>query len=441
MSSCTGGKSDNEKLDLDDLKVSFPGKFTYKDLHKLGFIEFEHAEENDLTEPVLELFCNWKDLNGDERVVLDPVLRLASMMIRSSASVRFIHNVMYGKRTYLRTESMLSKCAIYELALPPCYSRKTFDQFVDGLDDLQRLVKWNVADLPEGIAAETITIFEEPRPFRGCGIDIKWGFSTNIVVERKVFQSLHELQLCAQSTSDKTTRNEVSVRSHKLRLQYWLAVTLCHELVHAINQAVSEDREPFYGNQKYAELGYAWENDCLGGRLMSLRGFRGPDPFITVKWPSLNLIPPEDSEETGRGHPKGSATQYYVPMDYMAHIQRQQTWDAYASPDQAPLNALYIPKLVGVQSHDKKQKMFDPLWRRAESSEGRWPGGRHGRVWRAAYLKERVADSITVEESSELSLLLERTPTSPDSVSHTVVSSLTDAVERLICDISMSKNT
>ena len=40
-----------------------------------------------------------------------------------------------------------------------------------------------------------------------------------------------------------------------------------------------------------------------------------------------------------------------------------------------------------------------------------------------------MADSISVEGSLELSWLLERTPTSPDSISHTVTSSLTDAVE------------
>ena len=208
-----------------------------------------------------------------------------------------------------------------------------------------------------------------------------------------------------------------------LRLHFWIAITLCHELIHAINHATSDNREPFYGNQNYAELGYAWENAVFGGRVLAPRRFDGHFPFTMVKWPSLALTPDDDSDETTRGYAKGSATYYYVPMDHMARIQQQETWDAYGSPDRAPLDTLHIPKRVGVQLHDPAQETVDPLWRRSESSEGRWPGrGRHARVWRVAYLRKLVLHgnntTATVDSSgpSPPPPLLGRMPTSPDRV-------------------------
>ena len=122
--------------------------------------------------------------------------------MRSSASVQFIHNVLYGEREYLKEESISANCEIYELKAPPCYTRETFDQFMEGLDDLEGLATWNFANLPEGTAAETLPDLAEPRIFQGSMLDWKAGYCSIITAGTKVFDVLKKLHTRTPPTRD-----------------------------------------------------------------------------------------------------------------------------------------------------------------------------------------------------------------------------------------------
>lgn len=74
-----------------------------------------------------------------------------------------------------------------------------------------------------------------------------------------------------------------------LRQQFFLANTTMHELAHAMNNAQKGDRherEPFVGDQRRAELGYAWEAFVHGGRTAQIHETRSCDCGLYFgSWP------------------------------------------------------------------------------------------------------------------------------------------------------------
>ncbi|KAL9107475.1 MAG: hypothetical protein Q9187_008424, partial [Circinaria calcarea] len=84
-----------------------------------------------------------------------------------------------------------------------------------------------------------------------------------------------------------------------------------------------------------------------------------------------------------RGLLKGSATYYYVSMDFIANLQKQSIWDQVANEgfDTDP-NVLKIPKQIGMRRPNRDLYGADPSWNKSESSEGEYEADSNNRVIR-----------------------------------------------------------
>lgn len=74
-----------------------------------------------------------------------------------------------------------------------------------------------------------------------------------------------------------------------LRQQWFFAVTAVHELAHAVNNAQMahiREAEPFFGGQRRAEVGYAWEQFVHRGQVSQIHTSRASDCGLSfAAWP------------------------------------------------------------------------------------------------------------------------------------------------------------
>lgn len=119
--------------------------------------------------------------------------------------------------------------------------------------------------------------------------------------------------LCDRITADQVGQGHFrwlpgsDTASGKVRTTFLLAVTLVHELCHAIvichtpcdpATGLPPDNavEPFYGDQRLAEIGYAWESHVFRGAIAPLEMSLSPAaPYGLERtdWPGSFRIPPE----------------------------------------------------------------------------------------------------------------------------------------------------
>lgn len=126
-----------------------------------------------------------------------------------------------------------------------------------------------------------------------------------------------------------------------------LAVTMVHELCHALENAVTlrlDDSEtyipePFYSDHRIAELGYAFERVLFGGVIEPLGYYQAaPYGLVITEWPGIaevgSEISPGVTNHSGsaeRGSPiKYGCTKfavYPIHMFYIAKFFTQEFWE------------------------------------------------------------------------------------------------------------------
>lgn len=136
-----------------------------------------------------------------------------------------------------------------------------------------------------------------------------------------------------------------------LRIQFLLAATICHEVIHALDLAVVTHTvfenhvfiEDYYCDQRLNELGYAWEVAVFGGVIAGMDFPTDYDtPIVVSNWPSLSGtdIALRIYDLTGL---KTSKLSYFVLMGQICDIQQQTFWDAPSNDT----NLLRLSKDVG----------------------------------------------------------------------------------------------
>lgn len=105
-------------------------------------------------------------------------------------------------------------------------------------------------------------------------------------------------------------------------------------------QAVGTD-EPFYKNERMAEIGNSWENRVFGGKI-SWSG-KPSDPLLVSKWPSFFT---SDDEFPRRGRERRTARRYVVSLHFIRNMHRQAFWDRVKRDH---TSVLYINKTIGVE--------------------------------------------------------------------------------------------
>ncbi|MCJ1291304.1 hypothetical protein MMC34_002847 [Xylographa carneopallida] len=176
-----------------------------------------------------------------------------------------------------------------------------------------------------------------------------------------------------------------------------MANMLGHEIAHAVNSAVRE-KEPsnaFWGHQRVAEPGRAWETEVYGGTLQWGKYLSPMAPLLSVKWPhwdaGIELL------WGTKRLPKGSRTLYVVPMLHIGLLSSQRFWDFYQGSRNRKL--LWCPRIIGIRQIYKRKK--DSSWDRKRSSESYEPDerGMVRRQWDIAYKEVQEWEDVGGEDN------------------------------------------
>ncbi|MCJ1263589.1 hypothetical protein MMC22_003459 [Lobaria immixta] len=363
---------------------------------RLGYVDYLKFRPNNLTRDISPVFryldeqdsSRWTRLSREEYQTMEPVCRLASAMIESPASLAFLHALMYNPRTEIVG---LSQRADY-----PCYEfcRSETSLIPDSQDPrlaLKRLapnIEWVLVDADEIAGCNGRTI-------------IKWVESAIVDNGRVGFQSKIKLKKSLVEDLSRLSR-QADKAIQTLSFQFFLAIIICHEVIHAINSAVDpalgmarrydmarraiKDRppglirhyEPFFEDQPESELGHCWENEVLGGNITRTK--TAEEPLLMCKWPNHRRTIASGGSRTPRraGH-KASHTFYIVPAHFIHSIQQQAFWDCL---DPVDAISLRVQKSTGIRRWLPPGTWKDADWDPSLSSEGDWSTDEQDWVYR-----------------------------------------------------------
>ena len=347
---------------------------------RLGYVDSLNFRPNTLTREISPVFRftdeqgmkkRWMQLSTEGYRVLEPVCRLASAMIESPASLAFLHDLLYSPRTEIASPS--------PRAGYPCYRfRHSESSLIPENEDprraLERLapnIEWSLEELPDADAKTKIN-------WEACRIRIvdngRMGFRSTIKVQKNLVGELDTLTSQGGNTCV------------ILSQQFFLATTLCHEIAHALNNAVDpalllafqsqvvsnhsppqriKPCEPFFQDESQAELGHCWEKQVLGG--IVIRGSAVNQPIWICKWPNPVL----EGQFLTPHHRKDTVTLYIVPAHFIHGIQQQEFWDRLDAI------SLRVQKMTGVRAlgyaKDEDGEKEEGEWPAEAASEGELP--------------------------------------------------------------------
>lgn len=343
-----------------------------EDWRRLGYGGIPGACRNTLTYKIHALF---RGLHSTYPII-EPVLRLASAILESPASMAFLYTILYSHRE--RDDQLSNQFNGECTVLWPLRGSETVirDKVSRALDKYSGFHEFLISTPPpnddwDGVTTKTdidCCITDDGRHGLGALTRIKTAYVTKL----------------AQLHTEGGNKLEI------LNLQFRMAVTLVHELAHAVNAAVdtnliplnneiiltgtasSKIYEPWYEDQRLAELGFAYENEVFGGAIQPLPNMK-PDPLSSIdsshpvfvqKWPGTV----SDVYPKRRGS-KLTMTMYLVSMHFIHNIQQQSFWDYHSS--YRDVSKLRVEKTIGVRIQSREPDI-DSTWDPESSSEGRW---------------------------------------------------------------------
>ena len=317
-----------------------------KDNFHHDYITHTGAVPNDLLNEIHSLFRHnrWLCLESIDYYRLTPVLRLASLMLQSPASLAYICALIDSPRVRL---DMTAPHDLYSFRRVEYDEVKTKARALDFLGKLTPHVYYRLHDrMPERetMMGETFRLHDEPPiimegfPCSGSRsfINLKPSYVECIrdLVERPVVHAFPE--------------PNPAVECDILRLRYTVALTLCHETIHACSMALSPQNvpEPFYEDDRLNELGYSWTQAVFGA---TPDGYGPKDlgsELEAAKFPSIFHMPTTERRQYNRRGPKKTSIIYCIPMQYISDIQQRAFWP------QGPggghdMKKLLIPKTFG----------------------------------------------------------------------------------------------
>lgn len=163
---------------------------------------------------------------------------------------------------------------------------------------------------------------------------------------------------------------------HRLRQNHILAITLLHELCHAIHIVQTKaDVEPFFEDHRQAELGFAWEQSVLNGVLLpvlkdattenarwGLQFNRWPEEWSKENSLMVDrLVKKSTDDPVLRASRRRWTTRYLVTMVYIQSLVTARKWEQIAKRGPQRLKMVKTYGLrVGVTGPE--------AWERAQSS-------------------------------------------------------------------------
>ena len=337
-------------------------RFSLEDLKNLGITDptsIPYAPNN-LTHPLNPVLTRWIGTIEPYHKLMIPVLRLASAMLDSPASVRLIHTILYGRRRYL----LESQTRMYELDGGTTPDETVRFQYYRGLQEINRTRSITLRLFFEhatGLEAKRKYCYTERNRELVCDFDggsllhkkdgnpsTIW-IAHDLIVRIQTYEDTNYSLMSVPGLETEALQNIYSMH----RLQFYMATLICHEAVRAINYAVSLDSiEPYFQNHPGNNLGYVWENEVLGGVLHLTEPKSALSTLCFAKPTAIQHSSETDSKTLPRvrkGVPNACISTYYlVSMDYIVAITHQDLW-TQVYRDWYNFELLHIPKHIGIK--------------------------------------------------------------------------------------------
>ncbi|KAL8893634.1 MAG: hypothetical protein Q9192_005072, partial [Flavoplaca navasiana] len=237
---------------------------------------------------------------------LVPVLQLASLMLESPASQRFIYSLLDANSHHALS---------FEDGRVDCH----FQRSNASDKKIQSTVKLTLEKLSKMITF----VLRKTLPGTGRG-----GLGLTTVTKDGDFIESYRIEILRTGFRE-TLKKDISL-AELHRERFVLAATLCHEVIHAIDGTIHENynRESeiwtwhYFESQTECEVGWAWEMEVFGAIRIGCNPMR--DPYMLQTLPSLKQYL-EELDFDGEQH-----ICYVHPMesvaDYMTRRQRQEYW-------------------------------------------------------------------------------------------------------------------
>lgn len=310
---------------------------------QLGYDDDVAGAGNDLTSPISPIFAYendglrlW-DIHPWQYELLKPTLRLASALLYSLGSCKFLCVVIYATCQAASADPrrrhwwVVSEQNVYGTISDWQQVMELTWRYLAG-----RINYASANDLPQNVRAD-------------CGLKSSFGEELRIEIRIKQDRLQHLLNLLVRYEP-----NDIRV----LYAQLDMAISLDHEIAHAIHFAkncYSPGRgpiEPFYENDRCVELGFAWTHQVLGGLL-------GPDLELSNEGAVRTLRPwatfdgTEDRNPATRADPPAAKVEWLADLHHILRLQRQEFWDKLP----IEMTACRFPELIGrVEFSDRRRE-------------------------------------------------------------------------------------
>jgi hypothetical protein len=281
---------------------------------RFGLLEDDSLPASNLTIAIHPIFGFF---NRNES--MKQMLRLASHLIAHDSVLTFFVPLLYG-RTLVSTEIGRYKSFLSDPLITASETKRK--RLIKGvrqaLRDLAHTIKFSYADPVGTVYARTLVGAILPYDTEICcsAFQQQRGVRIEIADRIKLFYR---------------DQYEASSKCAQFRQDFHLAVTLVHEIVHAVGVMRRGNLDEPYVRADYfeTEWGYAWENFMFGCVINPHSG----------KAPALNCLMRKVWADSKVAMKAGGKQYSDVSMSYIAQWFREKTWDVIAKngPSAIPL--------------------------------------------------------------------------------------------------------
>jgi hypothetical protein len=267
-----------ENTNVGGNQAEFYAGFTYEDMSQHGFIfpPYSESHPNKLKGQIHLIFrpSNWDSQEFYE--VMIPVFRLASNILQAPVSRVFIYNVFYAERRLLvELSNQLGREARRFNRIKAVPFSEVFTHTNDLLRSLSDFIefRWFDPSDPRISPYQVGYCGKNPRHLAWMADSSEpTGHASRISLNLEMVRTLTRIRnspgdsgssvskrflLNSPFTSVISTDRYAYFQSQILRLQFTMANSLCHELVHAFNNSITLGMgiaEPFFEDDRIAEL-------------------------------------------------------------------------------------------------------------------------------------------------------------------------------------------
>ena len=290
--------------------------------HAIGLDDLSVPAVNNLDCAIHPIFRldNFHDCPQYIYDILKPGLRLCTLFMTHRATSSFWHTLTFGDR--ISTANPLIKRIIKDVP----WSAQRADEYAAKLQSFADSLHFHFGLFPTPKHTMQYS-YASMHPIKDHLVG--WQAKPGEPCRRSRIRIHTDFYTTARKLSKLRTRDEAQV----LRFNFFFAVNLAHELAHFLWMSswstkrvdvyssgaevlgVEWDLEPYFNEQEFSELGAAFEVKVFGGRV---------EPICCRSDCAYGLTTSDQPNDT---HPHTTRTFYTIPMDYIAKMQQQSTWD------------------------------------------------------------------------------------------------------------------